>query len=287
MKFSFIIGTLNRSNELEYCLESLLAQDYKNFEIIIVDQSGDDKTEDLAKKVASKRIKYNRVSFRGLSKARNYALECATGDYICLTDDDAYYSKNYLSTLKKHFDINPNSIISGYIWDGVNKKDFIDYSKVQEGKRLSTRQIIRWCPSPAISFPKIVYETIGGFDENFGVGAKYGAGEETDFLLRAKIQNYEVFYWSDVKVVHPHENAIIAVDEDAENKKAQNYPFGIGAMYKKQLIAGNIEVLFSLSEQIIKNLVKRLMKRKNADIILSRFIQGYKIYDKDRIENKK
>lgn len=287
MKFSFIIGTLNRSNELKYCLESLLAQDYKDFEIIIVDQSVDDKTEELAKEIDSKHIKYNRVKFRGLSKARNYALERATGDYICLTDDDAYYSKNYLSVLKKHFEVNPNSIISGYMWDGVNKKDFIDYSKVQKGKKLSTRQIIRWCPSPAISFPKSVYDTIGGFDNDFGVGAKYGAGEETDFLLRAKMQNYEVFYWPDVKVVHPHEHAVIAVDEDAENRKAQNYPFGIGAMFKKQLIAGNIEVLLSLSEQIIKNLVKKLLKRKNADIILNRFIQGYKIYDRNRIGNKK
>lgn len=287
MKFSFVIGTLNRSDELKYCLESLLEQDYQDFEIIIVDQSVDDKTEELAKKFNSKRIKYNRVGFHGLSKARNYALERSTGDYVCLTDDDACYSENYLSTLKKHFVINPNSIISGYMWDGVNKKDFIDYSKIQEGKALSTRQIIRWCPSPAITFPKNVYEICGGFDENFGVGAKYGAGEETDFLLRAKMQEYQVFYWSDVKVIHPHENAVIAVDQNAENRKAQNYPFGIGAMYKKQLINGNAEVLLSLGEQILKNLFKRLMKRRNADIIMSKFIQGYKTYDTYKIGKKK
>lgn len=45
MKFSFIIGTLNRPQELKYCIESLLAQTYAEYEIIIVDQSADNLTE--------------------------------------------------------------------------------------------------------------------------------------------------------------------------------------------------------------------------------------------------
>ena len=49
MKFSFIIGTINRTRELKYCIESLLTQSYREFEIIIVDQSENDLTEKLVK----------------------------------------------------------------------------------------------------------------------------------------------------------------------------------------------------------------------------------------------
>ena len=282
MKFSFIIGTLNRSYELKYCIESLLAQDYQDFEIIIVDQSDSDKTEDLIKVFNSKQIKYYRVGFHGLSKARNYALEQCTGDFVCLTDDDAYYSKDYLSALKKHYEKEPDQIISGYMWDAVNKRDFIDYSKIHEGKPLSVREIIRKCPSPAITFPKSLTQKIGEFDENFGVGAKYGAGEETDFLLRAFWKGYHIVYWSDVKVQHPHEYASIAVDEKAEDRKAFNYSFGIGAMYKKQFVLGDKKkLLFPYIEQILKMTAKKALHKARSETTLRRFQEGFSSYCRD------
>lgn len=279
MKFSFIIGTLNRSHELKYCIESLLAQDYQDFEIIIVDQSDNDKTEDLTKVFNSKQIKYYRVGFHGLSKARNYALERCSGDFVCLTDDDAYYSKDYLSALKKHFEDNPNSIISGYMWNAVENIDFIDYSKLKIDRSLSTRQIIRNCPSPAITFPKKIVDEIGMFDEDFGVGAKYGAGEETDFLLRAFWHGYNTIYYRDIKVDHPHKDALIFKDESSEERKVYNYSFGIGAMYRKQFAIGKkSKLLIPWTEQLVKNTVKSILHRKNAKIVMNRFIQGFKSY---------
>jgi glycosyltransferase involved in cell wall biosynthesis len=48
MKFSLIIGTLNRCRELEICLESLRKQVFRDFEVIIIDQSINDSTQQLA-----------------------------------------------------------------------------------------------------------------------------------------------------------------------------------------------------------------------------------------------
>ena len=61
MKFSFIIGTLNRPQELKYCIESLLAQTYAEYEIIIVDQSADNLTEKMVESFNEKPIVYNHV----------------------------------------------------------------------------------------------------------------------------------------------------------------------------------------------------------------------------------
>ncbi len=282
MKFSFIIGTLNRPQELKYCIESLLAQTYAEYEIIIVDQSADNLTEKMVESFNEKPIVYNHVDFKGLSKARNYAIALASGTYICLTDDDAYYDSNYLATLKKHYEKRPDQIISGYMWDAVNRRDFIDYSNTSSGKPLSVREIIRKCPSPAITFPKSAVQKIGGFDEDFGVGAKYGAGEETDFLLRAFWKNFDVVYWPDVKVQHPHEYASIAVDEKAEDRKSFNYPFGIGAMYKKQFMIGNKkEMFFPYIEQILKITVKKAMRKARSETIIKRFQDGFASYRKN------
>ena len=282
MKFSFIIGTLNRPQELKYCIESLLAQTYAEYEIIIVDQSADNLTEKVVESFNEKPIVYNHVDFKGLSKARNYAIALASGTYICLTDDDAYYDSNYLATLKKHYEKRPDQIISGYMWDAVNRRDFIDYSNISSGKPLSVREIIRKCPSPAITFPKSAVQKIGGFDEDFGVGAKYGAGEETDFLLRAFWKNFDVVYWPDVKVQHPHEYASIAVDEKAEDRKSFNYPFGIGAMYKKQFMIGNKkEMFFPYIEQILKMTVKKAMRKARSETIIKRFQDGFASYRKN------
>lgn len=285
IKFSFIIGTLNRANELKYCIKSLLYQTYKELEIIIVDQSDNDLTEKLVKSFDDKRIVYEHVNFRGLSRARNRAISLATGEYICLTDDDAYYDSDYLAALKKHYEKKEDSIISGYMWDAVNKRDFVDYSKLKGGNPLSVREIIRKCPSPAITFPRILVQKIGGFDESFGVGAKYGAAEETDFMLRAVWENYEVFFWPDVKVTHPHEFAEIAVDEAALDRKAYSYPFGTGAMYRKQFMIGDKKrLLFPYTEQAVKMMIKRLLHMSRADIMCRRFWEGYDSYYRDKKE---
>ena len=82
MKFSMIIGTLNREKAIKYCLKSLLEQNYENYEIIIIDQSDNDKTEKYVKNLSEKRIKYMHVDYKGLSRARNDALKLASGDYF-------------------------------------------------------------------------------------------------------------------------------------------------------------------------------------------------------------
>lgn len=51
MKFSLIIGTLNRCAELEICLNSLRKQKFRVFEVIIVDQSTDDSTQQLVSNI--------------------------------------------------------------------------------------------------------------------------------------------------------------------------------------------------------------------------------------------
>ena len=282
MFFSLIIGTLNRSDCIGYCFESLRNQTYKDFEIIVIDQSENDLTEKLLESFCDMTIVYKRVTFKGLSKARNEAIRHARGDYYCLIDDDAYYSEDYLSNIGKHIKINDKTITTGYIWNTKTKNDFVNYKALSVGKKLSPRQVIIYCPSAAVSFPKDIISVSGNFDEEFGVGAKYGAGEETDFILRAMRQGYAVKYYSDVKVRHPHETRVKAAPV-TDIKKKCSYNFGSGAMFEKQFLLGNgFSVLFPYIEKIIKLEVKSLLYRKEKFVKEKEaFWRGMKEYKRE------
>lgn len=238
MRFSLIIGTLDRAEILGSCLESLLKQSYTDYEIIIIDQSSNDLTEKLIDNLQSEKVIYKRVSFKGLSRARNEGLKYARGDYLCLIDDDAYYNKDYLSNALSVISKGKDKkiIVSGYIFDTINNRDFATYSHSRNNLSLNTIQIIRTCPSAALIIPIQVMEECGAFDEKLGVGAEYGAGEETDLLLRAIRRDYHVVYSESVKLKHPYPVPERSPSIDNSNIKMKYYYKGIGALYKKHLL---------------------------------------------------
>ena len=82
IKFSLLIGTLNRPEMVKICLNRLTHQTYKNFEIIIIDQSENDETQKVAKSFGNLNLRYFKVGFKGLSKARNMAIRIMNGDYF-------------------------------------------------------------------------------------------------------------------------------------------------------------------------------------------------------------
>lgn len=265
MKFSLIIGTLHRPKELAICLNSLMVQSYQNFEILIIDQSDDNKTQQLIqeKKYALLDIKYFHKTFKSLSKARNHGLREMSGDYFCLIDDDAVYCKDYLKNINKAVKSNLKVIVCGFIYAIDTNRCLSDYERAKNKSFLSIRQIIRMCPSAGLTFPKQLFEEIGEFDTDFGVGERYGACEETDYILRSLKLGYKVFYIKEARLDHP---VVLTHSKKLVNyKKFKNYAVGFGALMKKHC---NTEykniLLLNFYEKIIKLLIKKtgIMGRK-------------------------
>lgn len=106
-KISIIIPVYNGSNYMQEAIDSALAQDYENLEIIVVnDGSSDDgKTNEIALSYGDK-IKYFKKENGGVSTALNLAIEKMTGDYFSwLSHDDVYYP-NKISTQIKYLEDN-------------------------------------------------------------------------------------------------------------------------------------------------------------------------------------
>ena len=88
---------------LERCIGSIVNQTYKNLEIILVDDGSPDSCPDIcdAWKEKDDRIKVIHKKNGGLSDARNYGMQAATGDYITFVDGDDVVSSKYVEYLVK------------------------------------------------------------------------------------------------------------------------------------------------------------------------------------------
>jgi len=96
---SVIIPTYNRKDRLPFAIISVLNQTYQNFEILVINDCGDDIIE-VIESLNDQRIKYFvQPENKGPAAARNVGLQHAAGDYIAYLDDDDVYYPNHLSTL--------------------------------------------------------------------------------------------------------------------------------------------------------------------------------------------
>lgn len=98
-KVSIIMAVYNGGEYLNLCLQSLKNQTYKNFEVIMInDGSKDDSGSicDYYAKIDDRFIVYHQEN-AGCSKARNFGLSKATGEYIGIVDQDDYLHKDYIS----------------------------------------------------------------------------------------------------------------------------------------------------------------------------------------------
>ena len=98
---SVIVPVFNVEKFLPKCLDSILAQDYQNLEIILVNDGSTDDSLSICKKYASKdqRIKIISQKNAGLSSARNTGIDNAKGEYLTFIDSDDFVESNYVSAL--------------------------------------------------------------------------------------------------------------------------------------------------------------------------------------------
>ena len=109
---SIIVPVYNVEQYLEKCVNSIINQTYKNLEIILVDDGAIDTSGKMCDELAKidSRIKVYHKENGGLSDARNYGVERATGEYIGFVDSDDYidsemYEKLYEAIKKENTDV--------------------------------------------------------------------------------------------------------------------------------------------------------------------------------------
>jgi len=231
MKFSLILATLERTGEPAALLNSLAAQTYGNFEVIIVDQNTDDRLLPMIKHFSDKLLIRHYHSKPGLSRARNIGIKQAIGDIFAFPDDDCKYPPHLLERIAEYF--RKEKETDGLTGRGQDPECRTPTS-VWSGNAGLVRRLDIW--QKGISFTiflrKTVIEQVGGFDETLGIGAgtPWGSGEETDYLLRAIEKRSKIFYDPGLIVYHPEP---IPVYTEKAIERACKYGKGMGKVCRK------------------------------------------------------
>lgn len=202
--FSLIVATRYRTTEVKKLLDSLVAQTYQAFDVIIVDQNHDGRLVPVLEAYAQTlRLKHVRSNTSGKAAANNVGLRICEGDVIGFPDDDCWYAPDLLRRIVDGFDTHPE-------WAGMTgcespSEDFVRNDRFdQVAGQVVQGNIMRRHISFAAFFRK---KGLAGlfYDERLGIGADtiWGSGEETDFILRFLKRGCWVQYEPSLVVYHP------------------------------------------------------------------------------------
>lgn len=108
---SVIVPVYNCEKEIRKCVESILSSDYKNLEIILINDGSKDRSGDICQQLSDmySQIRYYSQNNSGVSVARNLGIEKAMGQYIMFVDGDDQISPELISALLRN--MNPDTDI--------------------------------------------------------------------------------------------------------------------------------------------------------------------------------
>lgn len=178
---SCVVPSFNRAHLLKEAIESTLCQTYTVWELIIVDDHSADHTAELVAGYAQKdpRIKYYLNKEKGVSSARNYGVEMATGKYIAfLDDDDLNLPHRFESQLNAIQRSGSRFLVSGYQARKRSTGEIVGKIK------LELKQICAGFPSRWM-MTKELFQIAGGFDQK--------AAPLEDIELSVRISAHETF----------------------------------------------------------------------------------------------
>ena len=175
MKISVIIPTYNRKHTLQRAIDSVLAQTFKPFEIIIVDDGSKDGTKEwLLLNYPS--VQYIHQPNNGVSSARNKGIQISQGSWIALLDSDDEWMPEKLEYQSRFLEMNRDSSFchTNEIWirNGVRVNQMKKHKKYGGDIFKHCLDICRISPSSAI-IKKDVFEEVGAFDESLTVCEDY------------------------------------------------------------------------------------------------------------------
>lgn len=144
---SVIVPAYNVSEYIIECIDSILDNDYRNTEVIVVDDGSTDETSlCLSKYQENPRVRLIHKKNGGLSSARNAGLEVASGEYITFVDGDDAVSKDSFLANMKYFQDESISVVQYpllFDWTGANERLHLSTEKEIKDERVVLKLFLR------------------------------------------------------------------------------------------------------------------------------------------------
>lgn len=231
---SVIITTYNYGHMLAESIDSVMTQDYDDFELIVVDDGSTDNTSEVVSRYGD-RIRYVRQDHSGIAAARNHGIAEAKADLIAFQDADDLWAPNTLSlrvqSIKRHPEL---GLVFG---DAIVLRDgeIVVHSFLKERAVLRTLDTVcergylriisesafpallkeRFIPIPSIIIPKQRFDEVGPWDASFeGV-------EDYEFYLRLS-KRFRLGYLDRVLVTCRIHGANVSCSVSKQNERRIN-----------------------------------------------------------------
>jgi GT2 family glycosyltransferase len=243
-RISVALSTRNRADAVVAAVRTILDNDHPDFEVIVVDQSRDELTRtSLEPFLGDRRLRYVHSDTRGRSAGENAAIREACGALVVMTDDDCMVPPDWLRQFETAFAVNDRIGVvfgnvlpaahdraSGCIPAYIRKTPFL-----ARGIRDKSRvQGIGAC----MGLRRGVWESLGGFDEMLGSGARFRAGEDGDLAVRTLLAGHWIYETPAIQVTHYGLRKWAQLPDLIES-----YWFGTGALLAKPVRMGQAWVI--------------------------------------------
>ena len=204
MRYSVIIPVYNRPDEVDELLQSLTAQYFKDFEVVVVEDGSSIPCKEVTDRYIDRlNIKYFSKPNSGPGQTRNYGAERSEGEYLIILDSDVILPERYFDAIEAELLASPADAFGGPDRAHDSFTDIqkaINYSMTSffttGGIRGGKKKIDKFYPrSFNMGVRRTVYETLGGF-------SKMRFGEDIDFSIRIFKGGYTCRLFPDAWVYH-------------------------------------------------------------------------------------
>ncbi|WP_230194932.1 glycosyltransferase [Streptomyces coriariae] len=236
-----VVATRERAEKLALALDSLLAQDHPDFEIVVVDNAPvTDATRDLVERKYAERVRYVTEPAPGLAVAHNKGVERAHGEVVAFTDDDVVADPRWLTELTAPFTADPGlGCATGLILParlrtpaqvlleshGGFAKGFTartyDPQDPPADEPLFPFTAGRFGSGANMAFRTEVLRAAGGFDPATGAGTRARGGDDLYGFVRVLAGGHRLHYTPLALVWHHHR-------ETWRDLETQAYGYGAG-----------------------------------------------------------
>jgi GT2 family glycosyltransferase len=204
---SVLVCTRNRPDSLVRTVRSLLEHP-GSFELILMDQSDDSSTRDaLAPFVADPRLRYHQTRVRGKGSSLNEGLRLAQAPVVACTDDDCVVPPGWPEDMARIVEAHPAAAIvfcnvrpephdhaAGYVPAYLRRRDRVLRSVIDARNGLGL--------GAGMALRRDAVLALGGFDEQFGPGSRFGSGDDWDVGVRALLSGWHVYDVANLSVLH-------------------------------------------------------------------------------------
>ena len=194
--FSIIVPTLNEEIYLPKLLSDFTKQQYKNFEVIIVDAESPDKTKDKALKFAKLPLRFYEVGEKNVSFQRNFGAKNAIGEHFLFLDADSRVNSMFTKNLYSHILKKKNLLfIPTLVSEEPSRKNRVLFKLINSVIELSQSLTKPLSAGGSIFIARKLFLDLRGFKENLYIS------EDHNLVQRARKLGAKARFLKDVKVV--------------------------------------------------------------------------------------